>query len=136
MSVIGFDHVNIRTMDVGKTLGFFRDVLGMQVSPSPGRTDIKTAGWVLDPQGNALIHVNYGAEVYPTDAKSPWAPANGGGPVHHVALNCSGYEATRERLTSLNLEFVENEIPQISLRQLFVREPNGIFIELNFRGGA
>jgi catechol 2,3-dioxygenase-like lactoylglutathione lyase family enzyme len=136
MSITGFDHVNIRTMNVPATLGFFRDVLQMKIRPFPGRTDTETAGWVLDDKDAVVIHVNHGAEVYPTDAQSPWSPVEGSGAVHHVALNSSEYEATRERLVALDLDFTENAVPHINLRQLFVREPNGILIELNFRGGA
>lgn len=136
MPITGFDHVNIRTMNVAGTLGFFRDVLQMKIRPFPGRTDTELAGWVLDQNDVVVVHVNHGQEVYPTDATSPWSPIQGSGAVHHVALNCSEYEATRKRLTERNLEFVENEVPQINLRQLFVREPNGVLIELNFRGGA
>lgn len=131
--ITGFDHVNIRTMDVAGTLAFFRDVLEMGTSPFPGRKDMEKAGWVLDPNGNALIHVNYGEEVYPTDQTTPWTPATGGGAVHHVALNCSGFEQMRDRLESRGLDYVENEVPQINLRQLFVQDPNGIMMELNFR---
>lgn len=136
MPITGFDHVNIRTMNVPATLGFFRDVLQMKIRPFPGRADTESAGWVLDSNDAVVIHVNHGTEVYPTDAQSPWSPVEGSGAVHHVALNCSEYQATRKRLAALNLSFVENEVPQISLRQLFVREPNGVLIELNFRGGA
>jgi len=136
MAITGFDHVNIRTMNVPATLEFFRDVLDMKIRPFPGRSDTETAGWVLDQNDTTLIHVNHGKEIYPTDATSPWSPVEGSGAVHHVALNCAGYDATKKRLTARNLDFVENAVPQINLRQLFVREPNGIMIELNFRGGA
>lgn len=132
MPVLAFDHVNIRTMDVPGTLAFFRDVLAMKTCPFPGRSDMETAGWVLGPDDVALLHVNHGGEQYPTDEVSPWSPG-GGGAVHHVALNCADYDATRKRLVEHNLDFVENDVPQINLRQLFVQEPNGIYIELNFR---
>lgn len=136
MPITAFDHVNIRTMNVPATLGFFRDVLEMKIRPFPGRTDTSSAGWVLDQSDRVVIHVNHGDEPYPTDARSPWSPTEGSGAVHHVAFNCSGYEAMQKRLTSFKLEYVENAVPQINLRQLFVRDPNGICVELNFRDGA
>lgn len=134
MSVTGFDHVNIRTMDVPRTLGFFEKVLGMRVSPFPGQTTTETAGWVHDADDHVVIHVNHGETVYPTDGIAPWSPVTGSGAAHHIALNCSDYDDMIGKLESNGFDYVTNEVPQISLRQLFVYEVNGILMELNFRG--
>src|SRR3546814_19483909 len=65
MAVIGIDHVNIRTPDVAATLGFFRDVLEMTVTPPPGRSSISDSGWVLDGNGHAAIHVGSTSLAFP-----------------------------------------------------------------------
>ena len=134
MSVNGFDHVNIRTMDVPRTLAFFEDVLGMRISPFPGSTTTETAGWVHDAGDRVVIHVNHGDTVYPTDEVAPWSPVKGSGAAHHIALNCSGYDEMKGRLEGNGFDYVTNEVPQINLRQMFVYEVNGILMELNFRG--
>ena len=90
MPITGFDHLNIRTMNVEGTLTFFRDLLGMGISPLPGRSDLAMGGWVLDPAGQALIHVNHGDYGYPTDADFAPITGAGSGPVHHLALKCAG----------------------------------------------
>src|SRR3546814_17735748 len=69
MAVIGIDHVNIRTPDVAATLGFFRDVLEMTVTPPPGRSSISDSGWVLDGNGHAAIHVGSTSLAFPGDDK-------------------------------------------------------------------
>ena len=136
MPISGFDHVNIRTMDTEGTLGFFRDHLGMIITPLPGRSDLKMGGWVTAPGGPVLIHVNHGDYGYPTDAEFAPITGEGSGPVHHVALKCSGFDAMRQRLADAQVKFTQNLLPQYNLRQLFLREPNGLFIELNFWDGA
>jgi len=40
-----------------------------------------------------------------------------------------------ERLEQLGIEASRNELDDIGLRQLFIRDPNGLMIELNFREG-
>jgi hypothetical protein len=41
----------------------------------------------------------------------------------------------RARLTALSVSFRENHIAKMDLRQLFVKDPTGILLELNFREG-
>jgi len=57
------------------------------------------------------------------------------GPVHHVALDCSGFAAMEERLAALGLPYRTNHVAAVDLRQIFVRDPGGVLIELNFRHG-
>ncbi len=133
MPVLGIDHVNVRTADVAATLGFFRDALGLTVVAPPGCSGIDHAGWVLDGNGLAIVHVGHIDIAYPGDAENPYVPSRGGGAIHHVALSCSAYDEMRERLRRLKLAFVESHVPEVKLHQLFVHEPNGILIELNFR---
>jgi catechol 2,3-dioxygenase-like lactoylglutathione lyase family enzyme len=136
MPVMGLDHVNIRSADPQSTLAFFRDVLQMRVGPPPGMkvTESYKGGWVFDPEDRALVHVGGLDTPYPSDAKMPFAEGQGGGAVHHVALACADFEGMRERLRARELEFAESDYPNMRLRQLFVREPNGVLLELNFTG--
>ncbi len=136
MPITGFDHLNIRTMNVEGTLRFFRDLLGMRISPLPGRSDLAMGGWVLDPTGQALIHVNHGDYGYPTDADFAPVTGAGSGPVHHLALKCAGFDQLRQRLVDAQVKFTQNLLPEYKLRQLFLQEPNGIFVELNFWDNA
>lgn len=133
MAVLGLDHVNVRTPFPGRTLAFFRDVLKMRVGPPPGAASAGEGGWVYDSGERPVVHVGALSSPYPTDAQRPFEAATGGGAVHHVALSCADFEGTRERLKSLEVEFTESDYPRFSLRQIFVTEPNGILLELNFR---
>ena len=136
MPVVGLDHVNIRSADPQGTLAFFHEVLQMRVGPPPGipASTGYSGGWVFDPEDRAVVHVGGLETRYPSDEAMPFAEGRGGGAVHHVALACADFEGMRERLRARAVEFAESDYPNMRLRQLFVREPNGVLLELNFTG--
>ncbi|HET8612770.1 MAG TPA: hypothetical protein VFL92_08390 [Sphingomonas sp.] len=132
--VDAIDHVNIRTPDVIGTGRFFADALAMTVTPSPGDPDPAKAAWVCDADGRAVVHLAACEILYPWEESAPSVPPGGSGRLHHVAFRCTGFATTAERLTKRGLAFRSNEVPQAELRQLFLEEPNGILLELNFFG--
>jgi catechol 2,3-dioxygenase-like lactoylglutathione lyase family enzyme len=58
---------------------------------------------------------------------------NGGGAIDHIAFECADYDQMRAKLQARGLKFTSNDVPMIKLRQLFVNDPNGVTLELNFR---
>ncbi len=58
---------------------------------------------------------------------------NGSGSIDHVAFDASDFDDISSRLSVAGLKFREDGIPAINLRQLFVNDPNGVQLELNFR---
>lgn len=133
MSVRGLNHVNIRTRDVVGTVAFFRDALMMRGLLRPGADERPCSGRVLDDWGNEILHIGSVDGAYPGDDGSSTRPAEGSGVVDHIAFDCTDYDDMRHRLVAMDLVIIENAIPGARLRQLFVRDPNGIKIELNFR---
>ena len=53
-------------------------------------------------------------------------------PVDHVAFASRGFEATKQHLTSGSVHFRVNQAPNSTRRQIFLRDPNNVEIELNF----
>lgn len=133
MTVEAIDHINIRTPDVPGTARFFADVLDMQVIDTPGIPDRSMAAWICDDAGRAVVHVGTADVRYPWEDEVEVNP-EGSGRVHHVALRCVGYDAVAARLDRLNIPSRQNLVAEIGLRQLFISEPNGILLELNFFG--
>lgn len=131
MTVAKIDHLNIRTPDVAGTAAFFHDVLDMAITPGPGMTTDESC-WMRDEGGMPAIHIGKQDLTYPTDHWLPAGEAPGKGPMHHVALNCAGFDRVKARLETRGLRHSENRLDEIGLRQLFVFEPNGILLELNF----
>lgn len=134
MPVKGLEHFNIRTDRVGDTVHFFRDVLGMSVQPVPGRSSIEDSAWVYSDDGVAVVHIGSVHGTYPGEDGSGVDYVGGAGAIHHVALNCTDYDFLRAHLERHQLEITPNDLPQFNLRQIFVRDPNDILIELNFHG--
>jgi hypothetical protein len=84
---------------------------------------------MYDDAGRAIFHINsldcprtYAREVTPGTT----------GSIHHVALNCSGYDETIARLDARGLDRQTNLVESIGLRQIFTMDPNGVLLELNF----
>lgn len=122
MNVNGLDHVNIRTRDVTGTARFYADLLDLEPRAAMASMSIEQACWLFDREGHAIIHL--------FDGDSPSGPT---GAIHHIALRCSGKTEMIERLQQRNIPFDMREVRD-TLTQIFVRDPHGILLELNFNG--
>ena len=131
MPIVAIDHVNIRTSDPARAIAFYRDVLGMSAAATPGLDDPAKGGWMLDEAGHAAIHIGHAASPYPSDGAVSWRGGDGGA-VHHVALACTDRPALEARLAAAGVAWTANRVPQIGLTQLFVPDPDGVLLELNF----
>ncbi len=125
MTINSLDHYNIQTSRLDETVAFYTDVLGFSNGYRPG---VRGTGAWLYAGGRPIVHIN----VVDDDMTGPT------GPINHVAFetaNESGdYEAMQERLTGRGLPFdVNDSRPKIPLRQIFLHDPNGIRLELNYR---
>ncbi len=120
MPVIGLDHVNIRTLDAEESARFYVEVLGFAYHRGPEVMGHQ-AHWLCDNSGRPIIHLR----LREPDGAST-------GPVDHVALACQGKADMVERLTARSVEFsmAENLLPGIT--QIFLKDPHGIAIELQF----
>jgi hypothetical protein len=58
---------------------------------------------------------------------------NGTGTIDHIAFECADYDGMIRKLTDRGLTFTTSDVPSIKLRQVFVNDPNGVTLELNFR---
>ena len=54
------------------------------------------------------------------------------GRLDHIAFRATDITETRARLVRQGYAYREASVPDAGLRQVFVRDPNGILIELNF----
>lgn len=130
MKVSAIDHINIQTHRLPDTVAFFVDVLGLVAGPPPLGLDPKRITWMFDANGKALIHITKPGSV---SGESGEIIGSDTGALHHVAFDCSGYAPMIARLDRLAVDYRCNDVASIALRQLFVTEPNGILLELNFR---
>ena len=132
MTVKTLDHVNIRTALLERTYAFYTDLLGLRLTPFPGRKDVETGGWLVDQTERPVVHVAHVTAQY-GDGLEGTPAARGSGAIHHVAFDCDDYDGLHGRLERERRILRTNEVPSIGLRQIFVEDPNGITVELNFR---
>jgi catechol 2,3-dioxygenase-like lactoylglutathione lyase family enzyme len=59
----------------------------------------------------------------------------GSAAVDHLAFMASGWGGMRDRMQGAGLAFRERTVPSLGLHQVFVEDPSGITIELNYPAG-
>jgi catechol 2,3-dioxygenase-like lactoylglutathione lyase family enzyme len=126
------DHVNIQTEKLGETVAFYRDVIDLRAGDPPPPLDPALVQWMFDADGSAIFHLSAPGALVGTKAINVGQDT---GAVHHVALSCNGHDAMVEKLDRLGLAHNENHVVAIDLKQIFVRDPNGVLLELNYRRG-
>jgi len=131
MSVGVLDHFNIRTRKLGETVRFYEDILGLENGDRP---NFAFPGAWMYSEGKPVVHL---VDISPTD--EPQKPDSG--VVHHVAFVSRGFAAMKERLKTKGMPFDARQVPGGELWQIFVNDPNGVLIELNYeaakeQGGA
>jgi catechol 2,3-dioxygenase-like lactoylglutathione lyase family enzyme len=121
MTVKLLDHVNIHTSDLAGTVDFYADVIGLQQGARP--TTIGRPGAWLYCGGRPLIHLIENAE----------SRTGSTGPIDHIAFETEGYDRVASKLTERGVAFEAKELSDFRIRQIFVHDPNGVKLELNFR---
>ena len=127
------DHVNIQTEKLGETVAFYRDVIELRAGDPPPPLDPAQVQWMFDADGRAILHLSMPGALVGTRVINKATEDTGA--VHHVALACKGHDAMIEKLDRLGLAHNENHVVAIDLKQIFVRDPNGVLLELNYHKG-
>ena len=122
VSVGVLDHFNIRTRKLAETVRFYEDVLGLDKGARPNF--VFPGAWLYS-EGKPVVHL---VDISPTDEQQK--PDSGC--VHHVAFVSRGFDAMRQRLQSKGMQFEARQVPGGDLWQIFVDDPNGVMIELNY----
>ena len=131
MKINWLDHVNIIAEDLDGTAQFYAELFGLARRDAPPPLTPQNAQWMYDGSGKAIFHINSVdcPRAFPRDV----APGPTGS-IHHVALNCSGHDEMIARLEARGRVFDCRANANAGLRQIFTQDPNGVLLELNFRG--
>jgi catechol 2,3-dioxygenase-like lactoylglutathione lyase family enzyme len=120
MPVAAFQHVNTRSADVERTKDFYVR-LGLRVGDRP---PFASRGYWMYLGDHPVLHL--------VQRKDGEAALEGSGNLDHVAFHATDLEGTRRLLTEAGLAFREAVVPRDNTVQIFVRDPDGIQVELNF----
>lgn len=122
MEIEKLEHVAVRVQDLSESEHFYSEILGLRIGPRP---PFPFPGAWLYAGEIPIIHLIGGR------------PAEGAttGAIDHVALVASDPEAFIARCDDKGITYDEREVPGFGLRQVFVLDPNGVLIEVNFPTG-
>jgi catechol 2,3-dioxygenase-like lactoylglutathione lyase family enzyme len=121
MPARAFQHINTRSANVEATKDFYVHVLGLREGNRP---PFASTGYWLYLGDIPVVHL--------VQRPAGESAATGAGNLDHIAFEASDLDATRAALRSAGLEFREAIVPRDGTRQIFVHDPDGIRIELNF----
>ena len=121
--VSGLDHYNLDTSKPEETVAFYEDVFGLVNDPSR-RPDFGFPGAWLFTGDDPIIHLNFIDE----DRTGPTGAFN------HIAFEAEGFLDFCSRLDEREISYRTNELAEIDLLQIFLKDPNNIRLEINIRG--
>ena len=121
MAILDVDHVNVTTSDLERMRLFYTEVLGLTEGVRPPFS--RPGAWMYLGE-RAVVHISTGR--VPASQSSD--------AFDHIAFKANDLEATRARLQRHGVTFTEFGVPDRQLHQLFLRDPEGMQIELVFFG--
>lgn len=134
MAIERLDHCSIRTTKLAETQRFYEAVMGFTPGPRP---PFPFPGVWLYKDEQAVLHV---VGVDPDDPEGLRAylgdkaggDTTGTGTIDHVAFAATDVADMRARLEAGGHAFRERTVPSLGLHQIFVEDPNGVTLELNY----
>ena len=133
------NHFSIRTTDLDASRRFYADVLGLTDGPRPAFPF--PGAWMYRGDhgdvANAVVHIigidrqePAGLDHYLGERDE--TKLRGTGTIDHVAFFADGLAQMLEHLQRNGVAFRQRTVPNIGLHQLFLEDPNGCTIELNY----
>jgi catechol 2,3-dioxygenase-like lactoylglutathione lyase family enzyme len=135
MPLTKLDHYLIQTDDIEKTADWYEKVLGLERGSNP---DFKfPVAWMYIGE-SPVVHITQGgdnvSENRMTYLGQQSTETQGSGAVDHIAFHATGLKEMITRLRETGEDFKERQVDDAGLYQLFLFDPNGVKIELNFPG--
>ena len=118
MTIKSLDHVNIVTPDLDETVRFYERFIGLRKGDRP---NFSFPGAWLYCGDVPVVHL-IGREP----------EGKGTGVVDHVAFGAEDIRGFVKRARKEKFDYEVRDVPGGHIRQMFVYDPNGVKIELNF----
>jgi len=136
MAIHQLDHYLVRTPDLVRAIRFYEDVLGFHSGPRPpfafAGAWMYTAPAKGDSEGCALVHLSQRQVEGALQGAGGSGGGTGTGAFDHIAFAASGIDELHARLERLGIAFRERKVPDLELHQVFIQDPDGVTIELNY----
>jgi catechol 2,3-dioxygenase-like lactoylglutathione lyase family enzyme len=133
MPLTKLDHYLVQTDDIEKTAAWYAEALGMERGFTP---DFKfPVAWMYIGD-SPVVHITQGGENVSENRMAylgqQSTETHGSGAVDHIAFHATGLRDMMARLRERGEDFKERQVDDAGLYQLFLFDPNGVKIELNF----
>lgn len=137
MAITKLAHYSIRTTDLERSCAFYERILGFRRGYRPpfdfpgvwlymgdDERDFGTVHIIgIDPNNSAGLAAYLGDKAL---------PQSGTGTVDHIAFLATGVAEMWETLRAEGIAWRDRTIPSLGLHQVFIEDPSGVTIELNY----
>ncbi len=123
MKILELDHYNLcapREL-LERMRVFYTNTVGLTVGYRPR---FKKFGYWLYAGDHAVLHLS--------ESSQDKLMLSGQISFNHAAFNCSGLQEFQQRLSKLGVEYTTARVPELKRVQLFLSDPAGNGVELNF----
>lgn len=138
MAIRKLGHYSIRTTDLASSKRFYTELLGLEEGFRPpfafpgvwlylpgDRNDYGVVHIIgIDPDDKQGL-VDYLGDRDPESL-------TGTGVVDHVAFLANDLRGLHKKLAAMDMPFTERTVPSLGLHQVFVTDPSGVTVELNY----
>ena len=133
MPLSHLEHYLIQTADLEGTKDWYVRVLGMRAGAHP---DFGFPVYWLYIGERDVLHLTQGGAAVSEKRKQYLGQESeatrGSGVIDHVAFRATGLTEMLARLDRLGIAYTERQVDDQGLYQLFLFDPNGVKVELNF----
>jgi catechol 2,3-dioxygenase-like lactoylglutathione lyase family enzyme len=141
MTITKFAHYAIRSTDLEASRHFYTQVMGFRVGYRP---PFSFPGiWLYQQEDqSAVVHI-IGVGVDPDEQRRhegycgmhPSEPGSSTGSFDHVAFLATDWLQVLTRCETHRVAYVERNVAELGLHQVFLRDPSGVTLELNYPVG-
>ena len=134
MPLTQLNHFFVRANDLERTKDFYCRVLGFEVMNRP---NFPFPGYWLGVNGQIQVHmgphgIDNAEQFYLGTGKD--AATDQTGVIDHIAFLATEPGQFIRRFREMDLPYRPRSLPESDLYQIFIEDPNGLTIELNFFG--
>ncbi len=138
MAILRPSHYSIRTTDLDKSRRFYTEVLQLRVGFRP---PFNFPGvWLYAGRDESEFGIVHLVGVDPDSVEGlrdylgerPVEDLPGSGSVDHIAFLAADWPGMRTRCDTLGVSYQAQRVPSLGLLQVFLVDPSGVTIELNY----
>ncbi|MCU6432884.1 VOC family protein [Undibacterium sp. Jales W-56] len=125
--ISAINHINIKAPSelLERVRDFYCSVLGLHTGHRPA---FQSQGYWLYAGDSSIIHLSEATALPVSDANTIATT----GYLNHIAFTCQDLVQTKAQLELFGISYTVNTVPETQQVQLFLTDPAGIGVELNF----